>query len=157
MPRLDKSLGRVTPVDRDPVGENFGDFFPNNAPNEFLTNFSGLVSLCAPILSLFGLGIHTSPGEVPMSLTKIAENRGTRINVGIVLDVSLLVHRLLWSRRTAAVSCFASKRPSMYSLASARTSLLGAKSSSPGPRAHASRVAHAVRHRKLWETRWSCS
>ncbi len=27
MPRLDKSLGRVTQADRDPVGENFGDFF----------------------------------------------------------------------------------------------------------------------------------
>jgi len=61
------------------------------------------------------------------NIGKIAENRGTRINVGIVLDVSLLVHQPLWSRRTAAVSCFASRRPSIYSLASARTSLLGAK------------------------------
>jgi len=42
---------------------------PNNAPYEFLTNLSGLFSLCAPILSLSGLHILASPGEVPMSLT----------------------------------------------------------------------------------------
>ena len=63
------------------------------------------------------------------NVRKIPENRGTRINVGIILDASLLVHRPLWSRRTASVSCCTSRRPSTYSFASARTSLLGAKSS----------------------------
>src|SRR5882762_1997003 len=43
--------------------------FPDNPPNKFLTNLSGLSSFSAPILSLFWLGIHASPGEVHMSLT----------------------------------------------------------------------------------------
>src|SRR5260370_17300119 len=60
---------------------------------------------------------------------KIAENGGAGINVWIVLDVIFLVHRRPYSRRTAVVSSFASRRPSIYLLASARTSLVGAKSS----------------------------
>jgi hypothetical protein len=56
-------------------------------------------------------------------------NGSPRINVRIVLDVTFLVHRRPYRRRTAVVSSFASKRPSMYSLDSARTSLVGAKSS----------------------------
>jgi len=89
------------------------------------------------------------------NIGKIAENRGARINVGIVLDVSLLVHQPLWSRRTAAVSCFASRRPSIYSLASARTSLLGGKSSRPSvasaPRTCFSHCAHRAASEDLGE------
>jgi hypothetical protein len=45
--------------------------FPKIPANKFLTNLSGLLSLSAPILSWFWLGIHASPGEVQMSLTMI--------------------------------------------------------------------------------------
>src|SRR4029077_12128710 len=84
MPRLDISLGRVAQANRHirfwrvprvdlRRGPRFDSISatsrPNNAPYEFLTNLSGLFSLSAPILSLSGLHILASPGEVPMSLT----------------------------------------------------------------------------------------
>jgi hypothetical protein len=43
--------------------------FPENLPNKILINFSGLLRVSAPILSMFGLDVHTSPHEVRMSLT----------------------------------------------------------------------------------------
>jgi hypothetical protein len=42
---------------------------PVKRPNKTLINFSGLLRLSAPTLSLFGLDVHASPREVRMSLT----------------------------------------------------------------------------------------
>jgi len=79
-------------------------------PYEFLTNGVS-VKLKEPYKTV--VAFKAFQALLITNIGKIAENRGARINVGIVLDVSLLVHQPLWSRRTAAVSCFASRRPSI--------------------------------------------